>query len=268
MLDAYQRAIRAHPKLSREAEAALGRRALAGDRAARDALVMSHIRCVVRFARRCPPHLREDAEQEGLAGLVRAADKFDPSRGFRFSTYAPWWIRAYIQRFVREQSTGIKAPMCNGIAIGPPPPCDSLDLPTAGDDGATFLDLRESPDPLPDHMLAAREQARAVNAAVARVAHRLTPLAQSLVRDRLAADEPLTLDEVGDEHGISRERVRQVEGDVVPFLRRWLAPVRDGTAPLAPVGPPRPRALGGTGGWTPERRAEAAARIRARIAAR
>ena len=97
---------------SREEEADLARRAHDGDKAAEDELVARNMRLVFDLARRyqTPGAAFEDLVQEGTIGLIKAVRKFDPDRGYRFSTVAHWWIRQGISRFVKGPTRMIRLP--------------------------------------------------------------------------------------------------------------------------------------------------------------
>ena len=109
----YLREIGAAPLLTAAEEQSLGRRALAGDESARQRMIESNLRLVVRIARRYInrglPFL--DLIEEGNLGLIHAVGKFDPERGFRFSTYATWWIRQAIERAIMNQSGAVRLPV-------------------------------------------------------------------------------------------------------------------------------------------------------------
>ena len=102
-----------HPLLTAAQEIALARRIERGDLAAKERLVTHNLRLVVSIARRYPPgeHLTlADLVQEGVLGLIRAAEKFDWRKGFRFSTYATLWIRQAIQRGIADRGRPIRLP--------------------------------------------------------------------------------------------------------------------------------------------------------------
>lgn len=109
----YLNEIGANPLLSAEEEAALARRVRAGDFEARQTMIERNLRLVVNIAKhylnRGIPLL--DLVEEGNLGLMHALEKFDPERGFRFSTYATWWIRQNIERAIMNQSRTIRLPV-------------------------------------------------------------------------------------------------------------------------------------------------------------
>src|SRR6266700_4408928 len=112
----YSRELDRYPLLSPEQEQEVAVRAHRGDRQARQVLVCANLRLVLKVARdyrrenHCGSYGFLDLVQEGNLGLLRAVEKFDPSRGNRFSTHAVWWIRQAIGRFVAEQSAAVHLP--------------------------------------------------------------------------------------------------------------------------------------------------------------
>lgn len=109
----YLKEIGASDLLSAEEEVRYGRLALKGDAAARHMMIVSNLRLVVKIARRYYNRGMEfsDLIEEGNLGLLRAVEKFDPERGFRFSTYATWWIRQTIERAIMNQTRTIRLPI-------------------------------------------------------------------------------------------------------------------------------------------------------------
>ena len=109
----YLQEIGHNPLLTAEEEVSLGFKVQQGDFTARNRLVECNLRLVVRIARRYQQHTLPliDLIEEGNLGLLRAAELFDPARGFRFSTYATWWIRQNIERAIMNQSRVVRLPI-------------------------------------------------------------------------------------------------------------------------------------------------------------
>ena len=109
----YLREIGKIPLLSAEEEMELAKKAMAGDRKAKDRMAEANMRLVVSIAKRYSGRGLDllDLIQEGNTGLLRAVDKFDPEKGFKFSTYATWWIRQAITRAIADQARTIRIPV-------------------------------------------------------------------------------------------------------------------------------------------------------------
>ena len=109
----YLREIGKIPLLSQDEEQELARKAMEGDKKAKDKLAEANMRLVVSIAKRYGGRGLDflDLIQEGNTGLLRAVDKFDPDKGFKFSTYATWWIRQAITRAIADQARTIRIPV-------------------------------------------------------------------------------------------------------------------------------------------------------------
>ncbi len=238
----------------------------AGD-AARAAFVTANRRLVLavamRYQHRGLP--LDDLVQEGTVGLLRAVDLFDPARGYKFSTYAVWWIKQALRRALAQQvplahvpdnvqmerarlarrahalhaelghppsrielaaATGLPRARVDALTAPLPAPVP-LDQIMGDGESTTLGDLLPDPDAdRPDALAEAHALAAAVRAALAT----LDPRARAILVARHGLDgaSPRTLQEIGQQLGLTRERVRQVEAKALkrlrdPALRRWLA---------------------------------------------
>ena len=208
-----------------------------------------------RFRNQGVPFL--DLVQEANIGLVRAAEKFDPSRGFKFSTYASWWIQQAVVRAIQKQARTVRLPSHVSERLrrleraqselsdsSADPPSDAELAHRAGLDTPTVDELRRASQPLlsldapgPDDRAPLSERlgepdppslAEAVHQA--RLADRLgsalgqlTTREARIIRRRFGLGEnlPATLEDVGEELGLSRERTRQIEQMALDKMRRW-----------------------------------------------
>src|SRR5881392_2453701 len=248
-LRVYLREIARIPLLTREQEAELGRRARAGDEAAKAKLIESNLRLVVQIARR---YLNRglplpDLIEEGNLGLLRAVDKFDAEHGARFSTYATWWVRQAIVRALANQARTIRLPVHVELLLGRyareerrlsqilgrAPTADelaaalgmsveqaeeleeirrhpvSLEAPV-GEGKGRVADLVADPSGDPGGAVGALFRERADLVSV------LDDLAENerlVLRRRFGLEEepPETLETIGRRIGLTRERVRQIE---------------------------------------------------------
>jgi RNA polymerase primary sigma factor len=244
--------------LTLEEELELGRRIQEGDEAARQALIEANLRLVVSIAiRYASPRLPlEDAIQEGCIGLIQAAEKFDYRRGYRFSTYATWWIWQGVTRALGEKGRAIRLPLdvlsvvrkleaaADGLhqdlgrqptpseladATGVPEgrvgellraASDPISLETPiGEDDVVLSDMVASPEPPGSEGVMRRLIRREeVNAMLSCLSQREREVLK--LRFGLDGGSALTLKEVAHRFQISRERVRQIETQAIEKLRR------------------------------------------------
>ncbi len=266
-LGAYLKKISNIPLLSREEEVALARRIQQGDTEAEHDLVRHNLRYVVSVANRYKgtglPLL--DLINEGNIGLIQAARRFDPERGVKFITYAVWWIRQAIMHALADQSSTVRLPVKQaGILykiaensnklqkkLSREPTNDelaealglpieeleallrvyrthlSLDAPVGEYEDTSYLDLLEETG-----MLSVEEQVlqRALASEVNSLLESLPPRERKVLRMRFGMDgKPQTLEEVGKQMNLSRERIRQIEKKAKGRLkaRARLKAVRD-----------------------------------------
>jgi len=226
-LSFYLKGLGGHRQLAREEEYELARRARQGETAARHALASSNLPFVVAIAKRFSNRgaRLDDLVQEGNVGLMKAIEHFDPKKNVRFATYAVWWIRAYITRYLKDNRSQVRG----GEAERSSMVDFSLDNTVEEDSETTYLDRLEDTSPTVDVCFFRREKNNEVIQALGRVRKRLGDLGWDILKERLTQDKPRTLEELGQRWGVSRERVRQVELKTKSFLARYLNSIyRDG----------------------------------------
>ncbi|WNG18891.1 RNA polymerase sigma factor RpoD/SigA [Cystobacter fuscus] len=220
-LSHYLRHLGEHTQLTREQEYELAGRARKGDEAARQTLATSNLAFVVAVAKKFANRgaRLDDLIQEGNVGLMKAIEHFDPKKNVRFATYAVWWIRAYITRYLKDNRSQVRG----GEAERGSMMDFSLDASIDEEGETTFLDRLEDSGPSPQAIFLSREQDGEVQEALAKVRKRIGDLGWDILQERLTQDKPRTLEELGQRWGVSRERVRQVELKTKNFLERYLA---------------------------------------------
>jgi RNA polymerase nonessential primary-like sigma factor len=249
------------PLLTAEEEVYFSRKALKGHEASRKRMIVSNLRLVVKIARRYNNRglALLDLIEEGNLGLIRAVEKFDPERGFRFSTYATWWIRQTIERAIMNQTRTIRLPIhvvkelnvylraarelaqkldhepsAEEIAASLDKPVidvvkmlrlneriSSIDTPIGSDGDKGLLDvIADERGHGPEEKL----QQTDMSANIVHWLEDLNPKQREVLARRfgLLGYEPSTLEDVGAEIGLTRERVRQIQVEALRRLRDML----------------------------------------------
>lgn len=249
------------PLLSAAEEIKFSREALAGVEASRERMIVSNLRLVVKIARRYNNRglALLDLIEEGNLGLIRAVEKFDPERGFRFSTYATWWIRQTIERALMNQTRTIRLPihivkelnlylrtarkLTQELDHEPTPEdiahatgepiksvqrilklnerISSVDSPVAGDSTKAMLDIiADGKDASPE----AQFENNTMKTDVVQWLEILNPKQREVLARRfgLMGYESATLEDVGSEIGLTRERVRQIQVEALKRLKEIL----------------------------------------------
>lgn len=257
----YLKEIEFSPLLTPEEEVKYGRLARQGDQFGRKKMIVCNLRLVVKISRRYMNRglPLPDLIEEGNLGLIHAVEKFDPERGFRFSTYATWWIRQNIERALMNQTRTIRLPIhinkelnqCyrkmreltqqNGVepglqevaeALGKPleklqkllnysERVSSLDITIGSENGSTLINfVSEEEEQAPDEVI----NDEVVQDSVDSWLSQLEPKQQEVIVRRfgLHGHDNSTLAQVGEELGLTRERVRQIQMDALRRLRRIL----------------------------------------------
>lgn len=258
----YLREIGKIPLLSAEEELELAKRVVAGDKKAKDKMAEANMRLVVSIAKRYSGRGLDflDLIQEGNTGLLRAVEKFDPDKGFKFSTYATWWIRQAITRAIADQARTIRIPvhmvetinkllrtqrrmtqelnreptieeLAKELEMEPEKveyvikikqDITSLDAGVGrdeGEDDSVLGDFIEDEDkPTPEESASSQLLKEQVQSVLSTLSER----EQKIIKMRFGLEngKSHTLEEVGQEFAVTRERIRQIEAKALAKLRK------------------------------------------------
>ena len=258
----YLREIGKVPLLTQDEEQELAAKIVEGDRKAKDKMVEANMRLVVSIAKRYSGRGLDflDLIQEGNTGLIRAVEKFDPEKGFKFSTYATWWIRQAITRAIADQARTIRIPVhmvetINKVLRTTRRLTTELNREPTTDEIAKALDME--PEKI-EYVMRIKQDIASLDASVGRDGddedsvlgdfvedeERVSPedsAATQILKEQLAAilatlsereqkiikmrfgiggERPHTLEEVGAEFSVTRERIRQIEAKALSKLRK------------------------------------------------
>ena len=254
----YMREMGQFSMLSADEEIKLANRIAEGDQSAKNELVEANLRLVVSLAR----HYQgcglsyQDLIQEGNIGLIKAAEKFDVSKGFRFSTYASWWIKQSLSRAIADQSRTIRIPVhmteninkfkkterellnqlnrepkikeiADAMGISEKQAKEiqsyiveptSLDIQVGDDDDTTIGSFIEDTHFInPESAYIKESNGDIVNAVLDTLSDREANILR--LRFGIGGKKAMTLEEVGKEYGLTRERIRQIEAKALRKLR-------------------------------------------------
>ncbi len=258
----YLREIGKIPLLTPEEEADLAQRIVKGDKKAKDKMVEANMRLVVSIAKRYGGRGLDflDLIQEGNTGLLRAVEKFDPEKGFKFSTYATWWVRQAITRAIADQARTIRIPVhmvetINKVLRTTRKLTSELNREPTNAEVAAALDMEPSKV---DYVMRIKQDVASLDASIGRdgdddesslgdfvedgeraspeesasnqilkeqlseIISTLTDREQKIIRLRfgIGGGRPHTLEEVGTEFDVTRERIRQIEAKALNKLRK------------------------------------------------
>ena len=258
----YLREIGKIPLLNSEEELALAQRVVAGDKKAKDKMAEANMRLVVSIAKRYSGRGLDflDLIQEGNTGLLRAVEKFDPDKGFKFSTYATWWIRQAITRAIADQARTIRIPVhmvetINKLLRTQRRMTQELNREPTIDELAAELEME--PEKV-EYVIKIKQDITSLDAGVGRdgededsvlgdfiededgttpeesatnqllkeqvqsVLSTLSDREQKIIKMRFGLEngKSHTLEEVGQEFAVTRERIRQIEAKALAKLRK------------------------------------------------
>jgi len=255
----YIQSVATTPLLSREEELEVSRKAKAGDKTAQELLVKSNLRLVISIAKKYLGRGMSflDLIQEGNVGLIKAVEKFEPEKGFKFSTYATWWIRQAITRAIADQGRLVRIPvhLVETISkinrakreltqeLGREPSSEEVASRLGGNSDASLIDRIEEilPEPVSlarpigdddstmENIIADIESLSPNDYAslaflsdgLDNVMKELTEREERVLRLRFGLEDgrEYTLDEVGKIFGVTRERIRQIEKNALRKLK-------------------------------------------------
>ncbi len=260
-LNLYFRDVGRYPLLSAAQEKTLSRKARRGDSGARELMIASNLRLVVSMARRFMGRGLDldDLIEEGNLGLITAVERYDPEKGFRFTTYAAWWIRLGIAKGLAEQSKTLKIPLhvmrtlhrylekerCLALELGRFPSNDevcqaagfgprrsrsvselmrgikSLDEEAVGEAGRALSLLERTPaSPTLEEVLQRQMESKNLEDLMGKLSEREKLVLR--IRYGFMDGTPRSLNRTGMFLGVSRERVRQIEQRALRRLREWV----------------------------------------------
>ncbi|MFH1728934.1 MAG: RNA polymerase factor sigma-32 [Pseudomonadota bacterium] len=264
-LHRYLAEVKQYPYLSREAESKLAKQYYdGGDLDAAQKLVLSNLRLVVKIAHEYSKtgHRLMDLIQEGNIGLMKAVKDFNPYKGVRLSTYAQWWIKAYIHNYLmknfslvkigttqnqrklfyklsqekkRLEALGLESSiklLANNLDVKEAEIQEmeirlaskdiSLDTPVSDDESISLLDLQSDKKTDIEKEVSKDEVNEKFNEKLAEFSKTLNNKALYIYKNRMLAEEPMTLQEIADKYSITRERVRQIEANILKKLKKFI----------------------------------------------
>jgi RNA polymerase primary sigma factor len=233
-LDKYLQEIGKVELITAEEEVELAQRIKAGDQIALEKLTKANLRFVVSVAKQYQNQglTLPDLINEGNLGLIKAAQRFDETRGFKFISYAVWWIRQSILQALAEQSRIVRLPLNKIGSINKinkayayleqeherPPSHVSMDAPLVeGEDSNLYDVLNSSDSPHPDEDL----MMDSLRTEIERSLATLTPREGDVIRlyFGLGGQHPMTLEEIGEKFDLTRERVRQIKEKAIRRMK-------------------------------------------------
>lgn len=254
----YLQEVGQHPLLSADEESSLCQALRAGDHQARQRMIESNLRLVIRTARqyRYSQMAMDDLVEEGNLGLIHALEKYDPGRGFRFSTYAIWWIRQYIERGIMNQSRTVRLPVhmakrlnaclrasrelsqrryrepsVEEIARHAGRPVQEVRELLPWRERPASLDLRDDAQDWHETLTDAEHKSPACEAdahdtqrALSAWIMRLKPRERDILTLRfgLQGGPEQTFERIAEHIGVTRERARQIHLEALAQLRKWM----------------------------------------------